>query len=93
MLIDQPGGPPLRRPPFFNLEVLTMWRQRALTEGERAAVAAILDSAGASSLLRTVAGMIEVRHPVQGCSSRYSRRLSRVAQDLDADQDAMQDGP
>jgi hypothetical protein len=67
-----------------------MWMQRALTEGERAAVAAILDNAGASSLLRTVAGMIELRHPVHGCSARYSRRLFRVAQDLDADQEAME---
>jgi hypothetical protein len=68
-----------------------MWHQRCLNEGERALVASILDNAGASSLLRTVAGMIELRHPVQGCSERYAKRLFRVAQDLDADRDAMED--
>jgi hypothetical protein len=68
-----------------------MWHQRCLNEEERRIVAKILDAAGASSLLRTVAGMIELRHPVQGCSARYSRRLFRVAQDLDADRDAMED--
>jgi hypothetical protein len=35
--------------------------------------------------------MIEMRHPVQGCCERYARRLFRVAQDLDADRDAMED--
>jgi hypothetical protein len=57
-----------------------MWMKRALTEGERAAVAAILDSAGASSLLRTLAGMLELRHPVPACSARYAKRLFRLVQ-------------
>jgi hypothetical protein len=67
-----------------------MWHKRCLNEQERAAVASILDNAGASSLLRTVAGMIEMRHPVQGSSACYSKRLFRVAQDLDGDQEAME---
>jgi hypothetical protein len=67
-----------------------MWHKRCLNEQERQAVASILDDAGASSLLRTVAGMLEMRHPVQGCSERYSKRLFRVAQDLDGDQEAME---
>ena len=67
-----------------------MWHQRCLNEHERQAVASILDNAGASSLLRTVAGMIEMRHPVQGSRERYSKRLFRVAQDLDGDQEAME---
>jgi hypothetical protein len=67
-----------------------MWHKRCLNEQERQAVASILDDAGASSLLRTVAGMIEMRHPVEGCSARYARRLFRVAQDLDGDQEAME---
>jgi hypothetical protein len=67
-----------------------MWHKRCLNEQERGLVASILDNAGASSLLRTVAGMLELRHPVQGCSERYARRLFRVAQELDGDQEAME---
>src|SRR5262249_17207711 len=66
-----------------------MWHKRCLNEQERQTVASILDGAGASSLLRTVAGMIEMRHPVQGGSARYSKRLFRGARDLDAGQEAM----
>jgi hypothetical protein len=67
-----------------------MWHKRCLNEQERGLVASILDSAGASSLLRTVAGMIEMRHPVEGSNARYAKRLFRVAQDLDGDQEAME---